>query len=472
MTVQILMPALSPTMTEGTLSRWLVREGDNVASGDIIAEIETDKATMEIEAVDEGCIGRLLYDEGSENVAVNTPIAVLLEEGEDPSIIDGILAEAEKTPSPDKTTEGDLSSPAFEPVQKEPPQDTIPATAEPRKEVEVEVEWEGAMVEKTFRVALRDAMVQEMRRDGDVFIMGEEVGAFQGAFKVSQGLLEEFGEKRVCDTPISEHGFCGIGIGAAFAGLRPIVEFMTMNFALQAMDQIINSAAKTHYMSNGAITCPIVFRGPNGGSARAAAQHSQCLASTLITYPGLKIVAPSCAADAQALLKAAIRDPNPVVVLEHELLYGKKDMVPDSEDWILPIGKARIMQQGTDVTLVGFSRMVGTILRANEILKNENINAEIIDLRSLRPLDMETILASIRKTNRLVVVEECWPVAGIGAEISASISEQAFDWLDAPVLRVAGADTPMPYAANLEALAMPDADAIVKAAKRVCYKDS
>ena len=446
MPVQVLMPALSPTMTEGTLAKWLKKEGDTVDSGDVLAEIETDKATMELEAVDEGVLGRILVPEGTEGVAVNTPVAVILAEGEDASAIE----------------EMDQAAPLpAAPVPEAP----VPAAPAPAGEMPL-----GETVTQTVREALRDAMAEEMRRDDTVFLMGEEVGQYQGAYKISQGLLEEFGPKRVVDTPITEHGFTGVGIGAAFAGLRPIVEFMTFNFSMQAIDQIINSAAKTRYMSGGQMGCPIVFRGPNGAAARVAAQHSQCYASWYAHCPGLKVVAPYSAADAKGLLKAAIRDPNPVIVLENEILYGRSFEAPVDADFVIPIGTARIERSGNDVTIAAFSIMVAVALEAAELLAADGIEAEVINLRSLRPLDTATIVESVKKTNRLVSVEEGWPAAGIGAEIAASMMEHAFDYLDAPVVRVTGVDVPMPYAANLEKLALPQADGVAAAAKAVCYR--
>ena len=453
MPVQVLMPALSPTMTEGTLAKWLKKEGDTVDSGDVLAEIETDKATMELEAVDEGVLGRILVPEGTEGVAVNTPVAVILAEGEDASAIEEMDQAA---PSPARPEAPMPAAPAAE---------AAPAPSPPAGEMPL-----GETVTQTVREALRDAMAEEMRRDDTVFLMGEEVGQYQGAYNISQGLLEEFGPKRVVDTPITEHGFTGVGIGAAFAGLRPIVEFMTFNFSMQAIDQIINSAAKTRYMSGGQMGCPIVFRGPNGAAARVAAQHSQCYASWYAHCPGLKVVAPYSAADAKGLLKAAIRDPNPVIVLENEILYGRSFEVPVDADYVIPIGTARIERSGNDVTIAAFSIMVAVALEAAELLAADGIEAEVINLRSLRPLDTATIVESVKKTNRLVSVEEGWPVAGIGAEIAASMMEHAFDYLDAPVVRVTGADVPMPYAANLEKLALPQADGVAAAAKAVCYR--
>jgi pyruvate dehydrogenase E1 component beta subunit len=455
------MPALSPTMTEGTLAKWLKKEGDTVDSGDVLAEIETDKATMELEAVDEGVLGRILVPEGTEGVAVNTPVAVILAEGEDASAIEEMDQAA---PSPARP-EAPPAPAAEAPMPPAPAAEAAPAPSPPAGEMPL-----GETVTQTVREALRDAMAEEMRRDDTVFLMGEEVGQYQGAYKISQGLLEEFGPKRVVDTPITEHGFTGVGIGAAFAGLRPIVEFMTFNFSMQAIDQIINSAAKTRYMSGGQMGCPIVFRGPNGAAARVAAQHSQCYASWYAHCPGLKVVAPYSAADAKGLLKAAIRDPNPVIVLENEILYGRSFEAPVDADYVIPIGTARIERAGNDVTIAAFSIMVAVALEAAELLAADGIEAEVINLRSLRPLDTATIVESVKKTNRLVSVEEGWPAAGIGAEIAASMMEHGFDYLDAPVVRVTGADVPMPYAANLEKLALPQAEGVAQAAKAVCYR--
>jgi len=459
MPIQVLMPALSPTMTEGKLAKWLKAEGDDVSAGDVIAEIETDKATMEVEAVDEGKVGKLLVDEGAEGVAVNTPIAVLLADGEDASAIDSAAAPApQPAAQPSEVTETPSESAAAIPV-------AAPVTAAPP----AEAEWTGPSTSQTVRDALRDAMAEEMRRDENVFLMGEEVAEYQGAYKLSQGLLDEFGARRVIDTPITEHGFTGLGVGAAFMGLRPIVEFMTFNFAMQAMDHIINSAAKTLYMSGGQMGCPIVFRGPNGAAARVAAQHSQCYASWYAHCPGLKVVSPWSAADAKGLLKSAIRDPNPVIFLENEILYGESSEVPEDSDWIVPIGKAKVLRSGGDVTLVAHSIMVGKALEAAEALAAEGVDAEVIDLRSIRPLDIETIIESVKKTNRIVSCEEGWAYSGIGSEIAAQLMEQAFDWLDAPVARVTAKDVPLPYAANLEAMALPQAADIVSAAKSVSY---
>ena len=462
MPIEVLMPALSPTMTEGNLAKWLKAEGDSVAAGDLIAEIETDKATMEVEAVDEGVLGRILVLEGTEGVAVNTPIALLLADGEDASALD---AHAAAGPAP--------ASPPPPASSLPPPPSAVPsspAVAPPAAPVAGEAAYTGPTETLTVREALRDAMAEEMRNDERVFLMGEEVAEYQGAYKVSQGLLDEFGARRVIDTPITEHGFTGLGVGAALAGLRPIVEFMTFNFAMQALDQIINSATKTRYMSGGQMSAPIVFRGPNGAASRVAAQHSQCYASWYAHCPGLKVIAPYSAADAKGLLKSAIRDPNPVVFLENEILYGQSFDVPTEADFTVPIGRAKVVRTGGDVTIVAFSLMVGRALEAAEQLAEAGIDAEIIDLRTIRPLDTETLLASVKKTNRLVSVEEGWPFAGIGAEIAGVMMEQAFDWLDAPVTRVTGADVPMPYAANLEKLATPQPEAIAAAAKAVCYR--
>ena len=444
MTIEILMPALSPTMEEGTLSKWLVNEGDSISSGDLIAEIETDKATMEVEAVEDGKIGQLLVAEGTEGVKVNTPIALLVDTNESPhatikDIADKPYLEKEKIPS------------------------------KPTNDKPISIEANSSLI--TVREALRNAMAEEMRADKSVFVMGEEVAEYQGAYKVTQGLLEEFGDKRVYDTPITEHGFAGIGIGAAFGNLKPIVEFMTFNFAMQAMDQIINSAAKTLYMSGGQMGCPIVFRGPNGAASRVAAQHSQCYASWYAHCPGLKVVSPWSSKDAKGLLKSAIRDPDPVIFLENEVMYGQSFSCPDDENFTLPIGKANIEKEGNDVTIIAFSIMVGKSLEAAKILEDKNINAEVINLRTLRPLDIDTIIESVKKTNRVVTCEEGFPFSGIGAEISALITEKAFDWLDAPVVRVTGKDVPMPYAANLEKLALPQVDDIVSASAQVCYED-
>lgn len=459
MTINILMPALSPTMTEGKIAKWVKSEGDAVEAGDVIAEIETDKATMEVEAVDEGVIGKILIPEGTDNVPVNTTIAVLLEEDETADDI-GDVSEASSTPVSVAVTE-DVSNDA--PAIKLVSENLPPASDEDH--------FFDNTVNITVREALRDAMAEEMRADNDVFVMGEEVAEYQGAYKVTQGLLQEFGAKRVIDTPITEMGFTGLGTGAAYAGLKPIVEFMTFNFAMQGIDHIINSAAKTLYMAGGQMGCPIVFRGANGAASRVGAQHSQCFASWYAHVPGLKVVAPWSAADAKGLLKAAIRDPNPVVFLENEIMYGKSFDCPASDDYVVPIGRAKIERAGTDVTIVAFSIMVGQALEAAETLAEQGISAEVINLRTLRPLDTETIINSVKKTNRLISVEEGWPVAGMGAEFAALMMEQAFDYLDAPVLRVHGADVPMPYAANLEKLALSTPLDIVNSARKVCYAD-
>ena len=459
MPINILMPALSPTMTEGKLAKWLKQEGDTVASGDALAEIETDKATMEVEAVEEGTLGKILVVEGTEGVAVNSVIAVLLEDGEDASALSAVAA-APAAAAPEPASSGNGAAP-------QPAAVAAPVAAEA---VAAEAEWDGPTVTLSVREALRDAMAEEMRADSRVFLMGEEVAQYQGAYKVSQGLLDEFGAKRVIDTPITEHGFAGLGVGASMYGLRPIIEFMTFNFAMQAIDHIINSAAKTHYMSGGQVSSPIVFRGANGAAARVAAQHSQCYASWYAHVPGLKVVAPYSAGDAKGLLKSAIRDPNPVIFLENEILYGQSFEVPDSPDWVVPIGKAKVVRAGSDVTITAFSIMVGKALEAANALAEEGISAEVIDLRSLRPLDTATVVASVQKTNRLVTCEEGWAFAGIGAELAAIMMEEAFDWLDAPVARVCGADVPMPYAANLEVLALPQVANIVAASKTVCYR--
>ncbi|HPF23161.1 MAG TPA: pyruvate dehydrogenase complex E1 component subunit beta [Hyphomonas sp.] len=461
MSVDILMPALSPTMEEGTLSKWLKKEGDKVSSGDVIAEIETDKATMEVEAVDEGVLAKILVPAGTEGVKVNEVIAVLAEDGESASDV-----------KPKQATGGAAPAPA--PAAKEEAPAATTAAAAPEAPVVQVLSDPGlpegtTFTETTVRDALRDAMAEEMRRDDRVFLMGEEVAQYQGAYKVSRELLQEFGPRRVVDTPITEHGFAGLGVGAAFAGLRPIVEFMTFNFAMQAIDQIVNSAAKTLYMSGGQMGCPIVFRGPNGAASRVAAQHSQDYSSWYGHIPGLKVIAPYDAADAKALLKAAIRDPNPVIFLEHELLYGTSFLVPDLEDHVLPIGKAAVKRQGTDVTLVAHSRMVGFALQAAETLAGQGISAEVIDLRTIRPLDTDTVVESVKKTNRIVCCEEGWRFMGVGAEIAATVTAEAFDYLDAPPTRVHQKDVPLPYAANLEALSLPNADDIVEAALKVCY---
>ncbi len=460
MATQILMPALSPTMEEGKLAKWLIKEGDTVKSGMVIAEIETDKATMEVEAVDEGKVGAILIAAGTEHVKVNTPIATIL--------VDGETASAEQPPKPAAaSTNGQSMASAPVPVQSPPA--AMPMPAVHTAPVEPDYAPGTEMITQTMREALRDAMAEEMRRDADVLLMGEEVAQYQGAYKVSQNLLAEFGEKRVIDTPITEQGFAGIGVGAALAGLKPIVEFMTWNFAMQAIDQIINSAAKTLYMSGGQMGCPIVFRGPNGAAARVGAQHSQCYSSWYAHVPGLKVVCPSNAADAKGLLKSAIRDPNPVLVLENEMLYGQSGEVPKDPEWLVPIGKAKIVRPGNHVTIVSFARGMHYALDAAKTLAAEGIEAEVIDLRSLRPIDWETIIGSIKKTNRLVTVEEAWPTCSIGSEICAQAAIQAFDYLDAPPAKVSGADVPMPYAANLEKLALPTAAQVVATAKGVVY---
>ena len=476
MATQILMPALSPTMTEGKLAKWLVKEGDKVSGGDILAEIETDKATMEMEAVDDGVIGKILVEEGAEGVAVNHPIAILVDEDEE---VDEVISAANK--------DGDNTEHRFKSVSEEgldtsnrklgTVKDIIqqnnphipPETSTVKISEGDETEY-STWKTQTVREALRDAMAEEMREDSSVFLMGEEVGEYQGAYKVSQGLLDEFGSKRVVDTPITEHGFTGLGVGAAFAGLRPIVEFMTFNFAMQAIDHIVNSAAKTLYMSGGQMGSSLVFRGPNGAAARVGAQHSQCYASWYAHVPGLKVVAPWSAADAKGLLKASIRDPNPVVFLENEILYGQSFPVPDVSDFLLPLGKAKIERKGSDVTIVAFSIMVSKALQASEQLKADGIDAEVINLRTIRPLDVDTIVTSLKKTNRCITCEEGWGFSGIGSEISAIIMEQAFDYLDAPVVRVSGKDVPMPYAANLESMALPQVADIIEAAKLASYR--
>jgi pyruvate dehydrogenase E1 component beta subunit len=470
MPIEVLMPALSPTMEKGNLAKWLKREGDEVKSGDVIAEIETDKATMEVEATDEGTLGKILVPEGTADVAVNTPIAVILGEGEDKTAIKS------SRPAPQqKAAESAPPAKAQKPqakTQDTPAPKPAKALAAPAPQAanDPDIPEGTEMVTMTMREALRDAMAEEMRRDKDVFVMGEEVAEYQGAYKVTQGLLQEFGAKRVIDTPITEHGFAGLGVGAALAGLKPIVEFMTFNFAMQAMDQLINSAAKTLYMSGGQMGCQIVFRGPNGAAARVAAQHSQDYSAWYSHIPGLKVISPSTAADAKGLLKAAIRDPNPVIFLENEILYGHSSPVPKLDDFVLPIGKAKIARRGNDVTIVSWSMGASYALKAAEELAGAGIDAEVIDLRTLKPMDNETIIASVQKTGRAVAVEEGWQQSGVGAEIAARIMELAFDYLDAPVARVSGKDVPMPYAANLEKLALPSVDEIVEAAKAVCYR--
>ena len=479
MPTDVLMPALSPTMEKGNLAKWLKKEGDAVKSGDVIAEIETDKATMEVEAVDEGTLGKILVPEGTADVAVNTPIAVLLGDGEDASAIKASKPPAAK---PAATTSDRAESEEFQeskapdapeseqPVEKGEPASAVSAPPKPEEEPEPDVPEGTEMVTQTVREALRDAMAEEMRRDEKVFVMGEEVAEYQGAYKVTQGLLQEFGARRVVDTPITEHGFAGLGVGAALAGLKPIVEFMTFNFSMQAIDQIINSAAKTLYMSGGQMGASIVFRGPNGAAARVAAQHSQDFSAWYSHIPGLIVLAPYTAADAKGLLKSAIRNPNPVIFLENEILYGQSFPVPKLDDYLVPIGKAKVVRPGNHVTIVSFSIGMTYALKAAEELAKKHIYAEVIDLRTLRPLDDATIIESVKKTGRLVTVEEGWPQNGIGAEISARVMEKAFDYLDAPVMRVTGKDVPMPYAANLEKLALPSVADIVDAAKAVTYR--
>jgi pyruvate dehydrogenase E1 component subunit beta len=450
MATEVLMPALSPTMTEGKIARWLKSEGEPVRAGDVLAEIETDKATMEFEAADDGVLAKIVIPEGTDHVAVNTPIAVIAGNGE------------QTVPA--------ARAPEREQVKAPPQPSPVPTPAAAPRAPPAEAEYTGKTTTMTVREALRDAMAEEMRRDDTVFLIGEEVAEYQGAYKVSQGLLQEFGPRRVIDTPITEQGFTGLGVGAGFAGLRPIVEFMTFNFAMQAIDQIINSAGKTRYMSGGQMSCPIVFRGPNGIAARVAAQHSQCYASWYAHCPGLKVVAPYTGADHKGLLKAAIRDPNPVVFLEHELVYGESFAVPDDPEFIVPIGRARIARTGEHVTITAFARMVKLAMQAAEELEKAGISAEIIDLRTLRPFDLETVVGSVKKTNRIVAVEEGWPFAGIGSELAAIMMEECFDWLDAPVKRVTGKDVPLPYAANLERLAVPQVEDIVAAAREVAYR--
>ena len=453
MTSEILMPALSPTMEEGTLAKWLVKEGDSVSAGDILAEIETDKATMEFEAVDEGIIGKILVSEGSEGIKVNSPIAVLIEDGEKISEKEILEASHQNVVSADTNT-------------------VEPKSRQATTALVMETEWTDAtkVKEQTVREALRDAMAEELRRDETVFLMGEEVAEYQGAYKVSQGLLEEFGSKRIIDTPITEHGFAGIATGASFAGLRPIVEFMTFNFAMQAIDQIINSAAKTLYMSGGQMGAPMVFRGPNGAAARVGAQHSQDYTSWYAHIPGLKVAAPYSASDAKGLLKSAIRDNNPIIFLENEILYGRSFDVPDVEDYVVPFGKARIWRKGEDITIVSFGIGMQYALKAAEKLAADGIEAEVIDLRTIRPIDYETLIQSVSKTNRCITVEEGFPIASIGNHLSAYIMEHAFDYLDAPVINCSGKDVPMPYAANLEILALVTTEEVVNAAKKVCYR--
>ncbi len=466
MAIDILMPALSPTMEEGTLSKWLKKEGDTISSGDVIAEIETDKATMEVEAVDEGVLAKILVDEGTEGVKVNSVIARLAEDGESASDVEAAAPgaaeeKADAVPAEQSSDQSDKDAQVSD--KAGPPTPAVSTLKDPT------VPEGTSFVDTTVRDALRDAMAEEMRRDDAVFVMGEEVAEYQGAYKVTRELLQEFGAKRVVDTPITEHGFAGLGVGAAFGGLKPIVEFMTFNFTMQAIDQIINSAAKTLYMSGGQMGCPIVFRGPNGAASRVGAQHSHDYSAWYSNVPGLKVVAPYDAADAKGLLKAAIRDPNPVVFLEHELLYGESFPVPEVDDYVLPIGKARVRRSGTDVTLVAHSRMVGFALQAAEKLAEDGIDAEVIDLRTLRPLDTDTVIESVKKTNRIVTCEEGWRYMGVGAEICATVVNEAFDYLDAPPTRVHQKDVPLPYAANLEAMSLPGTADIIEAAKKVCH---
>lgn len=463
MPVEILMPALSPTMEEGKLSKWLKKEGDKVTSGDVIAEIETDKATMEVEAVDEGTIGKILVDEGTEGVKVNTPIAVLLGDGESASDIGAAPVAKAEAPKAEAKEEPKAEEKKADAVPAAPKAPTLEVASDP------DIPAGTEMVSTTVREALRDAMAEEMRRDPNVFVMGEEVAEYQGAYKVTQGLLDEFGPKRIVDTPITEHGFAGVGVGAAFAGLRPIVEFMTFNFAMQAIDQIVNSAAKTLYMSGGQMGAPMVFRGPSGAAARVAAQHSQCYAAWYSHIPGLKVVMPYTAADAKGLLKAAIRDPNPVIFLENEILYGHHFDVPKLDDFVLPIGKARIHKQGKDATIVSFGIGMTYAVKAAEELAEQGIDVEIIDLRTIRPMDIPTVIESVKKTGRLVTVEEGFPQSSVGTEIATRVMQQAFDYLDAPILTIAGKDVPMPYAANLEKLALPTVAEVVEAVKSVTY---
>ncbi len=463
MPIQVLMPALSPTMEKGNLAKWLKKEGEQVRSGDVIAEIETDKATMEVEATDEGTLGQILVPEGTQDVAVNTPIATILAEGEDAGAAKAPKVTKLEKVSPDHPAAKAARAPAA-------PKSAVAFPPQPRIQPEPDVPAGTEMVTMTVREALRDAMAEEMRRDKDVFVMGEEVAEYQGAYKVTQGLLQEFGAKRVIDTPITEHGFAGLGIGAALAGLKPVVEFMTWNFAMQAMDQLINSAAKTLYMSGGQMGCSIVFRGPNGPAARVAAQHSQDFSAWYSHIPGLTVIAPYTAADHKGLLKAAIRNPNPIIFLENEILYGQSFPVPKLDDYVLPIGRAKVAREGTDVTIVAWSMGVSYALKAAEELAKENISAEVIDLRTLRPMDTKTIVESVKKTNRLVTVEEGWRQSGIGAEIAARIMEHAFDYLDAPVARVSAKDVPLPYAANLEKLALPSVADVIAAVKAVRYR--
>jgi len=471
MPIEITMPALSPTMETGKLAAWSVKEGSQVEAGDVLAEIETDKALLELEAAADGTVGKLLVENGTGDIPVNTVIAYLLGEGEDASVLENLPKQVEQVATqPPQPTQPEAPPPESQPTPQAPPK-VAPQPTQPAPHVmQPEFPPDTEMIELSVREALRDAMAEEMRADPNVFVIGEEVAEYQGAYKVTQGLLEEFGEKRVVDTPIVEQGFAGLGVGAAMAGLKPIVEFMTFNFAMQAIDQIVNSAAKTRYMSGGQIVCPIVFRGPNGAARRVAAQHSQDYSAWYAHIPGLKVLAPFSAADAKGLLKAAIRDPNPVLFLENELLYSDKGAVPVLDDFVLPIGRAQILREGADATLVAHSRALSACLVAADRLAEAGVACEIINLRSLRPLDMQTIFTSIQKTNRLVTVEEGWPICGIGAEIAAAVQATCFDDLDAPILRVTGSDVPLPYAANLETLALPDADKIIEAVNHVCYR--
>jgi pyruvate dehydrogenase E1 component subunit beta len=470
MPIQVLMPALSPTMEKGNLAKWLKKEGETIKSGDVIAEIETDKATMEVEATDEGTLGQILIPEGTADVAVNTPIATILSDGESAADLGKAAAAPPKAEKAAEAAEAKPAPAEAKSSESKPAPETKPAAPKAVAEPDPEVPAGTEMVTMTIRDALRDAMAEEMRRDPDVFLMGEEVAEYQGAYKVSQGLLQEFGARRVIDTPITEHGFAGIGVGAAMSGLKPIVEFMTFNFAMQAMDQIINSAAKTLYMSGGQMGCSIVFRGPNGAAARVAAQHSQDYSAWYSQVPGLKVIAPYSASDYKGLLKAAIRDPNPVIFLENEMLYGHSGEVPKLDDYVIPIGKARVVRSGTHVTIISWSNGMSYALKAADELAKEGIEAEVIDLRTLRPMDTDTLVASVKKTGRAVTVEEGWQQNGVGAEIAARLMEHAFDYLDAPVARVSGKDVPMPYAANLEKLALPSVAEVVEAAKAVCYR--
>lgn len=468
MPIEILMPALSPTMEEGTLSKWVKQEGDTIKSGDVIAEIETDKATMEVEAVDEGVLGKILIAAGTENVKVNTAIAVLLQDGESADAAVAPKKDADTPAATADATGGKAREAAEEPSSKA--DNTVPAAPKVDVAADPDVPAGTEMVTMTVREALREAMAEEMRANPDVFIMGEEVAEYQGAYKITQGLLAEFGPRRVVDTPITEHGFAGVGVGAAMAGLRPIIEFMTFNFAMQAIDQIINSAAKTLYMSGGQMGAPIVFRGPNGAAARVAAQHSQDYAAWYSQIPGLKVVMPYTAADAKGLLKAAIRDPNPIIFLENEILYGQSFEVPKLDDFVLPIGKARVHKTGKDATIVSWGIGMTYSVKAVAELEKEGIDVELIDLRTIRPMDLPTVIESVKKTGRLVTVEEGYPQSSVGTEIATRVMQQAFDYLDAPILTIAGKDVPMPYAANLEKLALPNVGEVVQAVKTVCYK--